>query len=267
MIRSYTTEGADVRTTALGASGLHLRQAETGRGYLLRGTFVPFRSRSNLLGTFYEIFEPGAFDDVLRDDVRALFNHDPDNLLGRTTNETLRLWTDQQGGHFECQLDDDHIATFVRKKVLRRDLTGCSFAFRMQEGDADAEEWRRDGSLLVRVVRRVGRLLDVGPVTYPAYEATEVSVQTLERGSRALGVDLHRRAKRHLAEVATTTLDPETRERWERYKQSCAEAMEMGVKVDETSPLDAHPELQQRAQMWRQHFHNIRRTRALTLTG
>ncbi|MGX8895013.1 HK97 family phage prohead protease, partial [Enterobacter cloacae] len=47
-----------------------------------------FDSRSELIFGFREIINPGAFDDVLNDDVRGLFNHDPNYILGRTTAGT-----------------------------------------------------------------------------------------------------------------------------------------------------------------------------------
>ena len=48
-----------------------------------------FNSRSEPLWGFREIIKPGAFDDVLGDDIRGLFNHDPNFILGRSASGTL----------------------------------------------------------------------------------------------------------------------------------------------------------------------------------
>ena len=55
-----------------------------------------FDCRSELIfGSFREIIRPGAFDDVLGDDVRALFNHDPNFILGRSAAGALNLSVDE----------------------------------------------------------------------------------------------------------------------------------------------------------------------------
>lgn len=56
-----------------------------------------FNSRSEPLWGFREIIKPGAFDDVLNDDVRGLFNHDPNFILGRSAAGTLSLSVDDRG--------------------------------------------------------------------------------------------------------------------------------------------------------------------------
>ncbi|TVS18951.1 MAG: HK97 family phage prohead protease [Gammaproteobacteria bacterium] len=180
-----------------GADGVSLRAMEDDGQRKLVGTFAPFRSRSQLLGgQFYEIIEPGAFDAVLGDDVRALFNHDPNNLLGRSTNGTLRMWTEDDGARYEVDLDETDVAERVLAGVRRRDITGNSFAFQLSGDEAD-EEWRSEGGVMIRRIKRFSRLLDVGPVTYPAYEATQVSARSLEMASDHTGVDVRKLWKRH----------------------------------------------------------------------
>lgn len=115
---------------------------------------------------------PGAFDRAVReDDVRALFNHDPSNLLGRTTAGTLDLRVTGEGLDYRIQLGDTTVAADVASHVSRGDLTGSSFAFNITD-----EEWRREDDQEIREIRGV-RLYDVGPVTYPAYEASSVGTR------------------------------------------------------------------------------------------
>lgn len=138
-----------------------------------------------------ETIAPGAFSAVLDQDVRCLFNHEPDNVLGRTTNKTLRLAEDKKGLSYENDLDTrTSIAQNVQAFVDRGDVTGCSFAFTVEQ-----QSWREsqaeDGKMTVysRVIEKVSMLYDVGPVTYPAYESTSVSARSREMRGRLLSME------------------------------------------------------------------------------
>ena len=116
---------------------------------------------------------PTAFDRAVAegDDVRALFNHDPNQLLGRSP-DTLRLSVDKRGLKYEIDLPDTSTGRDVGVSLARGDLSGSSFAFQVEE-----ETWRQEKKdLEVREVKSV-RLFDVGPVTFPAYKATTSGVR------------------------------------------------------------------------------------------
>jgi len=121
------------------------------------------------LGTdIVERIMPGAFDAIAADDVRALFNHDSNHVLGRSTSGTLKLSVDAKGLRYDIDLPDTQMARDLRESISRGDITGSSFAFTIPEG---GQEYREDGDQVVREVRAVN-LFDVGPVTYPAYDAS-----------------------------------------------------------------------------------------------
>jgi len=106
-----------------------------------------------------------AFDAVLADsatDVRALFNHDASMLLGRQASKTLRLSTDSHGLEFEIDLPNTSLGRDVRELVERGDIDGASFGF--VPGDYD---WDEDRATVTHT--SVSRLVDVSPVTFPAY--------------------------------------------------------------------------------------------------
>lgn len=110
---------------------------------------------------------PGAFDRAIReDDVRALMNHDPDNLLGRTATGTLRLLVDKRGLYYEIDPPATSYGADLMAILRRGDISGSSFSFRVT-----GEEWKRDGDEDIIEITGVA-LYDVGPVTFPAYEAT-----------------------------------------------------------------------------------------------
>jgi HK97 family phage prohead protease len=124
---------------------------------------------------FREVIMPGAFDRALKEghDVRALLNHNPDIVLGRTKAKTLRLEVDDTGLLATITPPDTRTGQDVVASVERGDLSQMSFGFRVL-----ADEWRRQDGEPVREVRDL-ELLDVSIVAYPAYTETSVSTRAL----------------------------------------------------------------------------------------
>jgi uncharacterized protein len=129
-------------------------------------------------GGFVERIMPGAFDRAIReDDVRALYNHDPNHVLGRSPN-TLKLSVDSRGLRYEIAPPDTQTGRDVAASIQRGDITGSSFSF-----SVDEESWHetRDATTgqttTIREIRAV-KLYDVGPVTFPAYEASTAGVRS-----------------------------------------------------------------------------------------
>lgn len=132
---------------------------------------------------FREKIAPGAFDEAIgRDDVRALFNHNPDILLGRSASGTLRMSVDKKGLKYEVDLPDTSQARDVRTLIKRGDVSGSSFAFRVEEEEWDDEPIKK-GQLPVRTITRA-ELFDVSPVTYPAYPQTSVSARSKAKAAQ-----------------------------------------------------------------------------------
>jgi hypothetical protein len=139
------------------------------RGRTVVGYAAVYDVDSHDLGGYRERIAPGAFAGVLDSDVRALLNHDPNQVLGRTKSGTLRLNDEQRGLRFELDLPDSPIGQNVREAVRRGDLDGASFRFVV--GD---ESWDDD----VRTVTQVKELLDVTIATFGAYPAASVELRT-----------------------------------------------------------------------------------------
>lgn len=136
------------------------------------GYAARFNSPSEDLGGFIEDIAPGAFAEAVSGDVRALFNHDPNHVLGRTSAGTLTLREDGDGLRFEISAPDTGWARDLYTSVQRGDINQCSFAF-----DVIEDEWRHmSGAPDRRTLKKV-RLYDVSIVTYPAYQATSVSAR------------------------------------------------------------------------------------------
>lgn len=144
-----------------------------------------FDSRSELIfGSFREIIRRGAFDDVLQDDVRALFNHDPNFILGRTQAGTLALTVDERGLRYDITAPETQtIRDLVLAPMQRGDINQSSFAFRVAR---DGEDWYQDdGGVVIREITRFSRLLDVSPVTYPAYQEADSAVRSMKAWQEA----------------------------------------------------------------------------------
>lgn len=138
-----------------------------------------FNSRSELMFGFREIIKPGAFDDVLGDDVRALFNHDPNFVLGRSKAGTLKLTVDEKGLRYEITAPDTQtIRDMVITPMQRGDINQSSFAFRVAR---DGENWYQDDEgIVIREITKISKLYDISPVTYPAYQDADSAVRSLE---------------------------------------------------------------------------------------
>lgn len=125
-----------------------------------------------------ERIRPGAFRDAIADghDVRALFNHDSNLILGRTEAGTLKLreWTD--GLHYSTEPADTNVYQDTVKHLRRGDVDGSSFGFRVTKVTYEETDEGQDD---VRWLENV-RLYDVGPVTFPAYEGASSAVRSLD---------------------------------------------------------------------------------------
>lgn len=141
----------------------------------IAGYAARFNSVSGDLGGFVEQIAPGAFSRALASspDVRALFNHDPNFVIGRTTAGTLTLREDSKGLWMEAQPPDTQWARDMATSIARGDINQMSFGFSVPKG---GDMWgRQDDGTPLRTLVTVD-LFDVSPVTYPAYDSTSVSV-------------------------------------------------------------------------------------------
>jgi HK97 family phage prohead protease len=168
---------------------------------------------------FREMIMPGAFTDAVKnDDVRALFNHDPNLLLGRTASKTLRIKEDKSGLRYDVDLPDTFAGRDVQTLIKRGDVSGSSFAFTVNDEDQEWDESEvKSGKLPLRKIMRISTLYDVSPVTYPAYPTTTVSAR-----SRAKAANESRTVAPPAAETRADDSSVQTTADQARHAEACA---------------------------------------------
>lgn len=176
--------------------GVEQREGETPK---IRGIAPPWNSRSVDLGGFREVFLPTAFDKFLakrKVDVPLLFNHDPNQILARTTNGTLRIEKTDRGLAYEGDpvptADSEKVLTLIRTKTI----FGSSFAFTVNGTKGEAFEEDERGNILRTISDAT--LWDVSAVTNAAYPASSLSARSVDKWREARGVVANRSGDRSL---------------------------------------------------------------------
>ena len=161
--------------------GTDLRTKD-GKQIKLSGYGALYNSPSVDFGGWDEVIENGAFskDCLARSDVKCLLNHEASILLGRQKSKSLRVYADAVGLLFFCDLlDGDSLSEMVARRVARRDLPQCSFAFTVKK-----DQWvfsQKQGGLDRRRILEFQEIFDVSVVLDPAYRATSVNILQEDR--------------------------------------------------------------------------------------
>lgn len=147
---------------------------EDGDELYIEGYFAVFNSPYELWEGASEIIKPGAFDNCLNQDTRALINHDSTLVLGRTTVGTLTLKQDERG-------------LWGRIKINRSDVDAMNLYARNQRGDVDQASFgftiKREtyvdlgGGTCRWEIDEIDQLFEVSVCTFPAYEETGVAAR------------------------------------------------------------------------------------------
>jgi HK97 family phage prohead protease len=155
-------------------SGGDLRAISTNK---LAGYAAVYNSLSQDLGGFVERILPGAFTRALSkpDQIRALYEHDQQRLLGRVGSGTLKLEENSKGLYFELSLPDTSYARDLGVLVERGDINGCSFGFQVPAG---GDQWEMRSGQLTRDLINVN-LHEITITGNPAYLDTTVAVRSM----------------------------------------------------------------------------------------
>lgn len=163
-------------------------------GNVIEGHPAVYDQKTLIGGWFYEIIERGAFDGCDFDDVLFCYNHDLQRIpLARSrrnnANSTMQLKTDEIGIHVRASLDIENNAEAktVYSAVKRKDIDGMSFIFYVANG---GETWEDlDTDTPTRRIKKIAKVIEVGPVNFPAYIGTDINARdqsVLDNAAKAL---------------------------------------------------------------------------------
>ncbi|WP_163102260.1 HK97 family phage prohead protease [Peribacillus alkalitolerans] len=151
-------------------------RTEQDNDMVIEGYFAVFNSETELWRGAFEEVAPGAFENTLSNDIRALINHDTRFVLGRNKVGTLELKTDSRGLWGSIKINpNDSDAVNLYERVKRGDVDQCSFGFNIISEETD---FREDGTIKW-TIKEID-LHEVSVVTFPAYEDTGVQARKAE---------------------------------------------------------------------------------------
>lgn len=143
---------------------------------IIEGYFAVFNSNYELWDGASESIAPGAFDNTISGDIRALINHDTTLVIGRTTAGTLELKVDSRGLWGRIKINpNDQDALNIHARVERGDVSGCSFGFYIV---SEITDYRDDGTIHWTITEV--ELFEVSCCTFPAYEDTSITARANE---------------------------------------------------------------------------------------
>lgn len=194
-LRSATTD-FEIRMTA--ADDLEIRAGDGDKPNMLVGYAIVWNSLSADLGGFRERVLPGAAKGGIsaNADIRALVSHNPDLLLGRTSNGTLRVAEDERGLRVEIDVPPTSYGRDLMELVKRRDVRAMSFGFRVAEG---GQRFVKENGQTIRELTNIN-VREVSAIANPAYGETSLFVRVDPSVRRHLDQDA---ARPHFARCAT----------------------------------------------------------------
>lgn len=181
------------------AYGAEFGFGDDSEGTIIEGTPIVFNSRTNI-GYFDEVIESGALDNADLTDVRLCLNHDTSYVYARSRrnnpNSTMQLAVTVEGLKISAKLDtesSERAKDFV-SMIKRGDIDKMSFMF-----SVDEDRWEDlESDHPTRHILKIGSVVEVSAVTFPAYDTTEInarSKEALENARQALESAQQQRAK------------------------------------------------------------------------
>ena len=176
---------------------------------IITGRPIVYESKTDL-GWFDEIIARGALDGADLRDVRFLVNHDTSMIpLARSRrnngNSTMKLSTDYDGMSMDfvkLDVENNSDARALYSAVQRGDITGMSFMFSI-----DAQEWLDlESDHPTRRITKIGKVVEVSAVTFPAYDSTEISARSKETLDSAR-LELERAREQRAKSVDTDSIE------------------------------------------------------------
>ena len=213
---------------------------------------MPIMQDGEKIGMFREQLLPKCFAAAIpASDAKALINHDPNLILGRTKSGTLRLSEDSVGLLFENDMPDTSYARDLQISCARGDISQCSFGFSVAAGGDSYSKDSDNPGWYIRSIANVDQLFDVSAVTYPAYVDTDCAVRCLVDLIKTENMDVEQRVQQRLEEerVAAELVETERVE-----AERLAEEIRTAEEVEENRLKEEQAEEQRNAQLEIEHY-------------
>ena len=152
---------------------IELRSHDDEENYI-EGYALKFGTESEDLGGFIETIEKDALKDTDFSDVRALFNHNADHIIARSSADTLKLEVDDIGLKFKARIPNTTYGRDLLENLRNGNVNQCSFGFRLAE-KGDSFKFDEARKIYKRTLKNIKEILDVSVVTYPAYKDSHVA--------------------------------------------------------------------------------------------
>jgi HK97 family phage prohead protease len=154
-----------------------VRAAGSDEEMIVEGYAALFNNSTQLYSWLREKIAAGAFTNALKtSDTRFAINHDPNLVLGRTSNKTLEVWEDDKGLYYRAKLPNTEIGKHYYEMVRSGTISQSSFMF-----DIKSTKWERlSDDMDERTILEAEYLYDVAPVTYPAYQETTATARATQ---------------------------------------------------------------------------------------
>ena len=152
---------------------IELRSHDDEENYI-EGYALKFGTESEDLGGFIETIERDALKDTDFSDVRALFNHNADHIIARSSADTLKLEVDDIGLKFKARIPNTTYGRDLLENLRNGNVNQCSFGFRLAE-KGDSFKFDEARKIYKRTLKNIKEILDVSVVTYPAYKDSNVA--------------------------------------------------------------------------------------------
>jgi HK97 family phage prohead protease len=180
-------------------------RGEAGDGLTMEGYAAVFNSPTKIRdaqGVFEETIVPGAFKRSLTERAPVLqWDHGRDPSVGTAPiGDIADLREDDKGLFVRARLYEHPSTERVRMAIKGKSVKGMSFRFGVPDG---GEVWSKRDGVDQREIRDAD-VHELGPVVFPAYRQTSVSVRDLVA---ELGDDGYRQFVRDVGDYLLTAVD------------------------------------------------------------
>ena len=171
--------------------------------YIVKGyasTFEPYVLFTDEDGNEYkEVIEPTAFDEADLSDVVFRVDHEG-TVYARSSAGTLKVGFDEHGLFDEADLSKTAKARGLFEDIAAGNYPKQSFAFIVKEDEFDRKT-------RTRTIKKISKVFDVSPVSFPANPTTELDIATRDYFNGVIEMEKAERLESEKREKAKQLLE------------------------------------------------------------